>query len=568
MAGLCDLERTNGKMETLNGHHSTDYNSSCGLDVEETKNEIFQLTSFSSRLEKVLLALLRENVMVKDEIRKDKNLFLSTFKKLGDDLEKEKEDRIKTNNDMKSDLEANTVALDKTICKLNDELNDSLNTIKEAQDNDREKFASSLHDIREEFQDNLDQVKEDVVTEIKDNISLLSENITSLENAIHDDVNKLKNMMCDLGENVEEEKLLRIEAEKQVKDELTKTNDWMKESENKLLERLYDEEDRRMKDCDNLRNALEEEKLLRGQECEIMKKQVADASDNLTAQLNDHKSDINKLIEDEKDERANQHDDMLIKLDRERKERIKANDMLMNQLQDSVDDIVTKQMQDIQILQDNIDKQGDNIQSYKKDLENEMIKQGKEIFAELDKNKSEFESTLNSEARKRDAEKSKMYEDFEQVCRNIDDRITGEKEKLWDDLKSTKDELEEHKNHQESSTDFLKALIDEETSKNKEMSNNLLSQITEQKENGKNELDEIMKLIEVESSERKQEASNLSKKLEEDVSDCHATSRELKNYLDTENEKRRAEAEALQKKIQKEKDDLRSYIDNDNKALR
>ena len=43
---------------------------------------------------------------------------------------------------------------------------------------------------------------------------------------------------------------------------------------------------------------------------------------------------------------------------------------------------------------------------------------------------------------------------------------------------------------------------------------------------------------------------------------------ELKNAVDLENEKRKAEAEAIKKKIQMEKDALRAYIDNDNKALR
>lgn len=237
MAGLLDLEFTNGKMDKLNGHHS---NGVQELDVEQTKNEIFQLTCFSSRLEKVLLALLKENTSIRDEMANNKLMLLSSLDGVTDNLAKEKQERMECFNELKGDLEAVTCEFKSDLSNLNNEVQNSLEAIKIEQDADREKVAKSLSDVREEFEDNLDQVKNDIVTEIKDNISVLSDSISSLENAIHDDVNKLKNMMCDLGENMEEEKLLRLEEEKKLKEDLERTNDILKESENKLLERLYD----------------------------------------------------------------------------------------------------------------------------------------------------------------------------------------------------------------------------------------------------------------------------------------------------------------------------------------
>ena len=96
----------------------------------------------------------------------------------------------------------------------------SLDNLKSDQLHDREMLTDSIEKAKKEFQENLEGVKIDIVSEIKDNIADLGDNLSSLEDAIHDDVNKLKNMMCDLGENMEEEKLLRIEDQKNIKDSL------------------------------------------------------------------------------------------------------------------------------------------------------------------------------------------------------------------------------------------------------------------------------------------------------------------------------------------------------------
>merc|ERR1712242_213238 len=140
-------------------------------------------------------------------------------------------------------------------------------------------------------------------------------------------------------------------------------------TENKLLERLYDEEDKRIKDAENFKNALEEEKLLKGQEIEVMKKTIADANKNMTDLVTGQMKEINKIIDEEKDERAGQHDDMITRLDRERKERMKVNDMIQNQFHDAIDNILTKQMHDNESLKEAIDKEADNQQKLRNDME-------------------------------------------------------------------------------------------------------------------------------------------------------------------------------------------------------
>merc|ERR1711923_47929 len=102
--------------------------------------------------------------------------------------------------------------------------------------------------------------------------------------------------------------------------------------------------------------------------------------------------EINKIIEEEKDERAGQHDDMITRLDRERKERMTVNDMIQNQLHDAVDNIMTKQMQDVEAIKDALDKEAENRQNLRTDMEKELIKQGKEIFNELDRNRNDVDA--------------------------------------------------------------------------------------------------------------------------------------------------------------------------------
>ena len=101
---------------------------------------------------------------------------------------------------------------------------------------------------------------------------------------------------------------------------------------------------------------------MRGQETEVMKKTIVDANQNLDETLKDHRKDINRIIDVEKDERAGQHDDMITRLDRERKERMKVNDMIQNQFHDAIDNILTKQMHDNESLKEAVDKEAENQQ--------------------------------------------------------------------------------------------------------------------------------------------------------------------------------------------------------------
>ena len=147
-----------------------------------------------------------------------------------------------------------------------------------------------------------------------------------------------------------------------LEDDICKLGDALQDSENKLLERIYEEEEKRMADTETMKNSMEEEKFLRGQEAEVMKKVMADLNQSVGESLNDYRNDVNRILEEEKDERAGQHDDMITRLVRERKERMKVNDLIQNQLHDAVDNLVTKQMQDNENLKEAIEKEAENQQ--------------------------------------------------------------------------------------------------------------------------------------------------------------------------------------------------------------
>ena len=84
MAGLSQL--TNGISFKPQTEHSS------GLSFDQTKDEILQLSGFSNRLERILLALLQEHSALKERVEKD---ISDEVAKLIKGLDNEKSDREK-----------------------------------------------------------------------------------------------------------------------------------------------------------------------------------------------------------------------------------------------------------------------------------------------------------------------------------------------------------------------------------------------------------------------------------------------------------------------------------------
>ena len=85
MAGFCQLANGNGSLA-----RAEDCLASV-MDAEETKTEILLLSGFSTRLETILLALLRDQKMLKDKLEVDKAAVMSAIDRVGLDLAAEKQ---------------------------------------------------------------------------------------------------------------------------------------------------------------------------------------------------------------------------------------------------------------------------------------------------------------------------------------------------------------------------------------------------------------------------------------------------------------------------------------------
>ena len=114
-----------------------------------------------------------------------------------------------------------------------------------------------------------------------------------------------------------------------------------------------------------MKNGLEEEKMLRGQEQDRVRKVLADTVESLGNDVASQVEAMNKLVDEEKEERAMQHDDMINRLDRERKDRIRGIDSIQNQLHDDIEAMTTKQMKDAEEMRDSLEKEDEARQKFK-----------------------------------------------------------------------------------------------------------------------------------------------------------------------------------------------------------
>ena len=638
------------------------------MDFEETKSEILLLSGFSNRLEHILLALLKEHNSLKDRVDKDRAAIMSTIGQVHNELAAENSERKKDVALIQGDMKKQDQLFDDKMGALASKLADSEATARSERIKDRDMLADSIENAKTEFQETLDGVKIDIVSEIKDNIADLGDNLSALEDAIHDDVNKLKNMMCDLGENMEEEKLLRIEDQGKIKesfqnsigelfekikatndcvdvdlaemrdniktnsqllenkvdalgqglenkinsvdktfnnkldttlknvedkqnglilkleDDLCKLGDTLQDSENKLLERLYEEEEKRMADTETIKNSLEEERFLRGQEAEVMKKIIADSTRSLDETLNDYRNDVNRILEEEKDERAGQHDDMITRLDRERKERIKVNDLFQNQLHDAVDNILTKQMQDNESLKEAIEKEAENQQKLRNDLENEVIKQGKEIFNELDRNRNDFDDLLEKEALIRGKQMNELCseltnklddslkcidESHDEKLKQIDEKLTGVKNNFDKNLEEVGKNLAKINNDIDKNSETFNVALEREKSAREtekvkmyedfeQVCRNIDERITGEKEKLWEKISSTNDSLESMNAQSSEDKNAIFKLLKEEALNREDANEKLKEQIVHQNDSGKEDYEELKQMINKESEVRRS----------
>merc|ERR1711892_760286 len=129
--GMAGLSQLNGGT-FFNGTEDT----STLRTNEETKCEIFELTGFSNRLEKILLALLRDQGLIKDRIEKDKTELLSAVEKVNDDLLAEKGDRTNCVNSLRSDMDKQKAEFDNALDQATKDIGKQIKNLEDKQTSD------------------------------------------------------------------------------------------------------------------------------------------------------------------------------------------------------------------------------------------------------------------------------------------------------------------------------------------------------------------------------------------------------------------------------------------------
>merc|ERR1711962_766519 len=561
--------------------------------MEEVRAEILGLSGFSGRLERVLLALLRKQATDRERMESNHTQLLANLEKergerekdkeLVDrklqELEEEQEKERKARKDIGDTLREQLEGIGKDLKADIEEMGRGVGVIEEKM----KKQVGALQDCVRDLEDTCQEEKTMRENQGKQLEDALDKAKKDHENELEDVKNDVKNKVQDMKDAIEEQ---LMETKSELGDKLQKEQD-------KIMERIFDEEEKRQKETEMLRNGLEEEKLLRGQEQEMMKKTLADTVNDLGKQLDDHKGKVSKLVEDEKEERALQHDDMICRLDRERKDRIRGLDNITNQVHDDLEAMTTKQIRDAEEMRDAMEKEADARQGLRNDLEKEIIAQGKELFKEIDRNKNDIDTKLEQEILARSKNESDIKKKLEDSINMLTDNLEGSKDmmmaKIGNECDILKSQLDAEKEGLQQSMTDLQAKVEDNDDKihsdlDKERKDRIAEQEAQANELSK-EIDKNMKDItsklESEEETRKQNEYSLKQELEaglQKVADDLDASKDmilgkigeectiLKNQLDSDKDGLMKNIANLTEKLEDTDDRMKNELEEERKG--
>ena len=126
--------------------------------------------------------------------------------------------------------------------------------------------------------------------------------------------------------NDESERLCREagRVEGEMKEEMAALRSNLTNVEADVAAKARQDSDGQQRQLGELKMALEEEKMLRGQDNEILKLSLQQGVADLNGQFDEQKRAADKFLEDEREERNSQYDDMIHRVDKEKRERAKA----------------------------------------------------------------------------------------------------------------------------------------------------------------------------------------------------------------------------------------------------
>jgi hypothetical protein len=351
------------------GSTAAELKESIGKNHDKTKSLIHQMTGFSGTLETVLLSLLHNQ----------------------DILEK-------------------SMASYKHDCK---QAVDQVQQVVQQENQSREAAGKELKDL---LTDGLQKVTGDLegkVDGLKAEISELGEEQSTNQKAVCGNIDRLTNTLNDkidanLAEvaklvNGESERICARagKAESDFKDELSSLKTEVANIESDIVAKAQGGSDDQLRQMSEIKMAIEEEKMLRGQDNEILKLNLQQGVTDLTNQFEEHKQAVDKITEEEKEERNSQYDDMINRVDKEKRDRSQGlsdletrTDENLKQVSDKEHESETSVLKEITNCRDSCKAAIEKAQTDLDELNNVTIERINSV-------KSGLESKIQDEAKER-----------------------------------------------------------------------------------------------------------------------------------------------------------------------
>merc|ERR1712130_103519 len=243
------------------------------LKSDSLKDEILGLSNYSSRLERVLLALMRQQSKDRERLE---GLSLA--------LVKEKEERERG----KEDAEEERAKDREAVAALERQLEDRLEGVRSELKVGLDEAGRGLEGLEDRLTGELSRLDEGV-----QGLGQKCDEETKARNALGKQIaEELENVKTEFEKDLERS---RDELKGQIEEGKGDFDDKIVQMQDKLLERLYDEEDKRTKETEALKNGLDEEKMLRGQEQDRVRKVLADTVESLGNEVASQVEAMNKL---------------------------------------------------------------------------------------------------------------------------------------------------------------------------------------------------------------------------------------------------------------------------------
>ena len=262
------------------------------MNADKTENLIRQLSGFSGTLESVLLALLHNQDALEKSLLTCRQSCQDESAAAAARIEQEAKEREAADGELRTLIADGATKVTDDLTAQVQAIKSEVESLNEQQESNQKFATDSIDRLTNSLNDKIDSNLAEVVKLVNDE----SERLTG----------KADN------------------AEADFKEELAALKTDVATVEGQLEARAKSDNDDHDRQMSELKMAIEEEKMLRGQDNEIVKMTLQQGVADLNNQVEEHKEKVKKTLEEDKDERTAQYDDLICRVDKERRERAKG----------------------------------------------------------------------------------------------------------------------------------------------------------------------------------------------------------------------------------------------------